>query len=243
MTLSAEQKQALREKAASAKTQSKLPGNTPPAVLEALEQIEQAEQDVLRETYLRIPTEGVDMLADERVGEFEESPTVDDVPWDVDTPSSNRSLTIRPIETPAIVEGFRVEDNMTLEQVEDLTEQVYTYIGVEPRHIGQYTGRKLRMIGSVAVPLEGEVTDKPTGEVHYVKWVQPRFKLASIDDVTGEHVILYGGGKNGLAFVRLMTSLYGPGDWRTPKEVTVTMQVRDNAHVLYHFMHKRVKDE
>lgn len=243
MTLTQEQRQALREKAASAKTQSKLQQPIDDeAVYDRLEEVrtkaelQSAGINASRETYPRIPTEGVDMLADERVGEFEKSPTVDDIPWD-----GSQALTVSTIDVPVFVEGFRTH-GLTVEQIEDAAENLQTYLNVKVRHVSEFIGRELRVIGCANVPLEGNVTDRNTGEVAWMKWVQPRWKLAAKDEMTGQHVVLHGGGSEALRLVRLFTALYGPGDWKQPKKVTFTMETRDNGHILYHISHWRIRD-
>lgn len=232
MTLSQEQKQALREKAASAKVQSKLPqaGSISDDVMNVLD------ENVSRETLARIPTEGVDMLADERVGEFEEVPTVDDIPWD-----GTQALTVSTVDVPVFVEGFRTT-GLTIEQIEDAAENLQTYLNVKVRHVSEFIGRELKIVGCANVPLEGNVADRQTGEVKWMSWVQPRWKLAAKDEMTGQHVVLHGGGTEALRLVRLFTALYGPGDWKQPKKVTFTMETRDNGHILYHISHWRIKE-
>ena len=257
MTLTEQQKQALREKTASAKVQSKLPKydsqeptiGTPEEAYE-LSQAQAAADDALeyvsRETLLdeKQPYTRADEQRDLATADYYDqvareqasSPvaTVDDIPWD-----GNTALAVSTIDVPVFVEGFRTH-GLSIEQIEDAAENLQTYLNVKVRHVSEFIGRELKVIGSANVPLEGNVTDRNTGKVAWMKWVQPRWKLAAKDEMTGQHVVLHGGGTEALRLVRLFTALYGPGDWKQPKKVTFTMETRDNGHILYHISHWRI---
>ena len=237
MTLSQEQRQALREKTASAKTQSKLgtPIPVPPEVQNVIDHLDDGlDEDVSRET---LPEYGSPESEPYLRNEPEESPSVDDIPWD-----GNTALTVSTIDVPVFVEGFRTH-GLSIEQIEDAAENLQTYLNVKVRHVSEFIGRELKIIGCANVPLEGNVTDRKTGEVKWMSWVQPRWKLATKDEMTGQHVVLHGGGTEALRLVRLFTALYGPGDWKQPKKVTFTMETRDNGHILYHISHWRITEK
>ena len=239
MTLSQEQRQALREKTASAKTQSKLkvPHDGEIGWYDSTGQwhegLKPLDENVSRET---LPEYGSPESEPYLRNEPEESPTVDDIPWD-----GSQALTVSTIDVPVFVEGFRTH-GLTVEQIEDAAENLQTYLNVKVRHVSEFIGRELKVIGCANVPLEGNVTDRQTGDVKWMSWVQPRWKLAAKDEMTGQHIVLHGGGSEALRLVRLFTALYGPGDWKQPKKVTFTMETRDNGHILYHISHWRIHE-
>ena len=178
---------------------------------------------------------------------------VESIPWQSD--SSQLSSMLAPIEPMQLVRGFTVKPGMTPEQLEDLSEMIHTYIGVIPRKIGNYAGRWVRVIGCVVQPTSGmkNIVNRETGEVtqQFLKWDIPLFKLASIDQDTGMHIVMSGGGRYGLQFAMEMTALFGPGDWKHPRMVFVSQEERtgvdeyghEGPRRMYRFNHRRPTSE
>jgi hypothetical protein len=164
---------------------------------------------------------------------------VDDIAWDEDGSPYDIATANLSITAPSILENLVIPANMPEEEKEKLSEQAFSYIGDVPVHISRYTNRWIKCLGVAAVPLAGNVIDQKTGETEWKEWVRPLFKLDKIDPDTGEYIIAYGGGQNGLKFVRFWNSLTGkPGDWKKPRWIFVRMETRENQHILYHFRHR-----
>lgn len=160
-----------------------------------------------------------------------------------------------PVQPMQLVRGFAVKPGMTPEQLEDLSEMIHTYIGVIPRRIGNYAGRWVKVIGCVVQPVAGtkNTANRLTGEVEKVnlQWDVPLFKLASVDQDTGMHIVVAGGGRYGLQFAMEMTALFGPGDWKHPRMMFVSQEERtgidedgkESPRRMYRFNHRRPTSE
>lgn len=266
MPLTDEQRQALREKAASAKTQSKLPPSdvsreTPePIVGQPEHPAMKEEKDTEQERYYsRADQEADQSLADyweeesKRRAAAPHQVDLDDVPWDgtstfhdEDMNADVRSLTV-PMNT-SIVERFSIPESADEDTVYAISEMLYTYVGSVPAHIAKYTNKWLKVVGCVVQPLEGDVVNERTGEVSHVKWNRPLFKLDRIDQDTGRNVVIYGGGLRGLQLARHFNEIafhFGRsvGDWKRPRMLYIETEQRGNAHVMYGFTHRACTDE
>lgn len=150
-----------------------------------------------------------------------------------------------------VIEGVRVTEGLSEDELETLSENIFSYAGVVPRPIDGYTGRWLICLGAALMPVEHDTgesyVDESTGEVRtrILRWTAPLFKLAIIDDMTGMHVVLSGGGKYGRLFARQMTGMFGAGDWKKPKEVFISQEARKGddgqPRRMYRFMHRRIQ--
>jgi hypothetical protein len=132
-----------------------------------------------------------------------------------------------------IVHGLTITPTMTIEERESVTEVIFSYVGAIPRKVDSYTGRWLRCLGCVLMPVEGDVTrrdDEGVIATRHMKWDVPLFKLASIDDETQMNVIISGGGRYGFIFAKTLTDLFGPGDWATPKEILISQEAREGVN-------------
>lgn len=178
---------------------------------------------------------------------------VSDIPWndpntfhDDDMNADIRALTV-PMST-AIVERFAIPENADEDMVYEISEMLYTYVGVVPVHLAKHTNKWLKVIGCVVQPLEGDVINERSGEVTHVKWNRPLFKLDRVDQDTGRNVVIYGGGLRGLQLARHFNEIaahFGRpvGDWKRPRMLYIETETRGNAHVMYGFSHRACTDE
>jgi hypothetical protein len=174
--------------------------------------------------------------------DFQPLPLLEDRDFlEEDTTSLATYTPVSPMQT---VEGFQVTPNMSNDQKELMYESISTYIGVIPLTVDQFIGQWLICKGCVVQPIQSETTDEESGEVSTKKWVKPLFKI--IDPEHKHEVVIGGGGKYGLEFARNMTSLFGPGDWQTPKMIKVSQEARTGSdgspRRLYRFNFKRVTE-
>ncbi len=272
MPISEEQKQALRQRAANAKTQSKLkPDERGMDIISVpFEDTEKGfSTDVSRETQppYEMTTETIPGTAGatfEPLPEYgspasepylrvdEEDKDIDEISWNGQQPFQDAEVgTIKslvPLNEQAIVEGFTIPPGMDEEKVLDLSSAIYTYIGPVPLHISRYTNKWFKVLGCCVQPLEGDVINETTGEVEHIKWERPLFKLDKIDPDTGENIVAYGGGTRGLQIARHFNAIstqfgWTVGDFKRPRMFYVQMENRENAHVMYGFRHRACTDE
>lgn len=268
MPLTDEQRKALREKTANAKTQAKLPADVSRETSEPI--VGQQEHPTMTEErdaelfpdqeryYSR-----ADEMSDRATADYYEeeakrraatpSIEVSDIPWndspvfhDEDMGADVRSLVV-PMNT-AIVERFAIPADADEETVYEVSQMLYTYIGVVPVHIAKFTNKWLKVVGCVVQPLEGDVINERSGEVTHVKWNRPLFKLDRVDQDTGRNVVIYGGGLRGLQLARHFNEIaahFGRpvGDWKRPRMLYIETETRGNAHVMYGFSHRACTDE
>lgn len=137
------------------------------------------------------------------------------------------SMSVVPYQELSIVEGLSIPPTMTEDQKDKLLESIFSYVGVTPQKIDSKINRWLKCLGCAVMPLQKEQgIDEETGEVQVLQWHVPLFKLDIIDQDTGSHIIVSGGGKNGLRFARSMTTMFGAGDWSRPKWIRFNQENR-----------------
>jgi hypothetical protein len=160
-----------------------------------------------------------------------------------DIPEDARAMPAIFPQNQPLCYGLDIDDEtMQAERKIELVDMVYTYIGVTPRPVDAYCGRWLKCLGVVLAPVTAEVTerdsitgepivDQITGEVatRAMTWQQPLVKLDAVDDVTDEHIILFGGGAAGKRFAMEMTKLFGPGDWARPRRLFISQEARQGV--------------
>lgn len=124
-----------------------------------------------------------------------------------------------------IAQGFEIDSARSEEHNEALLLLVTSYVGVIPRSIDSYIGEVV-MKGAVIAPIQDVQEDAETGEVVTRRWNACLFKLVDVDDRTKEHIILNGGGRQGMLFAQSMMNIYGPGDWPAPARVRIQQEAR-----------------
>jgi hypothetical protein len=145
-------------------------------------------------------------------------------------PTSVTAITQLPQERP-LVYGLNIPQDATWDEKMRILEDVYTYVGAQAVEPDGYVNKWLECLGCVVMPVNADVTDPASeengGEITTtnIDWEVPLFKLAE-KNREGEHIIIGGGGASGKRFAQQMTSIFGPGDWKTPVEIRITQEAR-----------------
>ena len=154
---------------------------------------------------------------------------VEDIPFEPEPETNDKAVVVREPDRIMFAVGIELTPEATDQEIDRVVELVQSYIGVKPRKVGDYLNMWLPCIGCIIAPFERARKRKDSnGEEYtsYLRWKAPLFKLLWKDEVTGQHVIITGGGQNAMDFAKRYAHLGRAGDWRYPKEILFSQEER-----------------